>query len=355
MALTIPPTIGISSATALTRLTTAALRMLLLGASTPRDYASVRRSPENDAQVALLARSLTGRAGRTTFRCRRLRAHWWACRPTIFSSALVISARTMPKPTITAGCTAAFTRGKRSRQPWVNPPRSIRTSSSPCGRSTRTDGAPGRDPDRADHDQKHPGHATTALRKKRSLPRASLLPGSTSCSTGRSTRERRLSTTRCSLTGYAASATRNGRFERAGSRHEDAAAGSQKALAAKGHPTMKTMGKRWVRTIGCAVPPVFCSRSGARTRDLTIMSRALSPTELPCRVGIRGHEDGCCEPRVRIELTTPSLPWKCSTTELSGRAARGQLHENTRALSSANAARRWPAATRSGRSRRRRG
>src|SRR5689334_10224752 len=25
------------------------------------------------------------------------------------------------------------------------------------------------------------------------------------------------------------------------------------------------------------------------------------------------------EPRVRIELTTPSLPWKCSTTELSGR------------------------------------
>src|SRR5690606_24791435 len=27
----------------------------------------------------------------------------------------------------------------------------------------------------------------------------------------------------------------------------------------------------------------------------------------------------CCEPRVRIELTTPSLPWKCSATELSGR------------------------------------
>ena len=25
------------------------------------------------------------------------------------------------------------------------------------------------------------------------------------------------------------------------------------------------------------------------------------------------------EPRARIELATPSLPWKCSTTELSGR------------------------------------
>src|SRR3546814_7039574 len=32
------------------------------------------------------------------------------------------------------------------------------------------------------------------------------------------------------------------------------------------------------------------------------------------------HPHGCIEPRVRIELTTPSLPWKCSATELSGRA-----------------------------------
>lgn len=28
------------------------------------------------------------------------------------------------------------------------------------------------------------------------------------------------------------------------------------------------------------------------------------------------------EPRARIELATPSLPWKCSTTELSGRNRR---------------------------------
>jgi hypothetical protein len=30
------------------------------------------------------------------------------------------------------------------------------------------------------------------------------------------------------------------------------------------------------------------------------------------------------EPRARIELATPSLPWKCSTTELSGRAYLGE-------------------------------
>jgi hypothetical protein len=60
---------------------------------------------------------------------------------------------------------------------------------------------------------------------------------------------------------------------------------------------------------------LICSWSGIRTRDLTIMSRALSPTELPSHEPRKSR----CEPRARFELATPSLPWKCSTTELSGR------------------------------------